>query len=278
MKLFRILDGQDKERGQNMRGQDAKKKDYRKRKLVRTAAFMAAFFLSAAALGKGCYLLAAKCMSVFAWEDAGENTAVAENGANQGNPADLNMLGEEAGPSYIVAIDPGHGGADDGCYREGVSEARVNLELAGKLCEKLEALGFEVVMLREDNETLPSLEDRVTQAAKAGADIFVSIHQNAYDGTESGVSGIETWYCDSLSDSGRLARLIHDGAVEKSGAVDRGIQETDELYVVRNASMPACLIETAFLSDPGERASITSSDYQDRLAEGMAEGIMAFFK
>lgn len=259
-----------------MRGQDVKRRNYR-RKLVRTAAFIAAFFLSAAVLGKGCYLLGAKCISVFAREDAEENTA-AENEVNQGNPADINMPEEKAGSGHIVAIDPGHGGEDNGCYREGVSEARVNLELARKLCEKLEALGFEVVMLREDNETLPSLEERVTQAARAGADIFVSIHQNAYDGTESGVSGIETWYCASLSESSRLAQLVHEGAVKNTGAVDRGMQETDELYVVKNASMPACLIETAFLSDPAERASITSPDYQDRLAEGMAEGIAAFFK
>ena len=133
------------------------------------------------------------------------------------------------------------------------------------------------MMLREDDDTLPSLEERVEMAQDAGADIFVSIHQNAYEGTEPGVSGIETWYCGNLADSGRLAALIHEGAVEGTGAVDRGTQETDELYVIRNAAMPSCLIETAFLSDSAERQNITSSAYQDRLVEGMAQGIMDYF-
>ncbi|MCI9336756.1 MAG: N-acetylmuramoyl-L-alanine amidase [Lachnospiraceae bacterium] len=250
-------------------------RNYKKRKLVRTVAFLAAFFLSAAVMGKGFYLLASKCISVFAQEDGDRGAAEPVDDRTSGEKPVFTKV-ERNG--WIVAIDPGHGGEDDGCYREGVSEAHVNLELARALSEKLQALGFETVMLREDNETLPSLEERVTEAAKAGAHIFVSIHQNAYDGTESGVSGIETWYCDTLADSGRLAQLIHEGAVQRTGAVDRGVQETDELYVVRNASMPACLIETAFLSDPAERNAITSKAYQDKLVEGMAEGIDAFFK
>ncbi len=256
-----------------MRRQD---RNERKRKLIRTVVFLAAFFLSAAVLGKGCYLLVSKCVSVFA-QGGGEPEPVGTaDGADA--PEEIPVPQGQQWNGWIVAIDPGHGGEDDGCYREGVSEARVNLELAKGLSEKLQALGFQTVMLREDDETLPSLEERVTQAAKAGADIFVSIHQNAYDGTQSGVSGIETWYCDTLEDSGRLARLIHEGAVKKTGAVDRGAQETDDIYVVRNAAMPSCLIETAFLSDPAERSSITSKTYQDKLTEGIAEGIVAFFK
>lgn len=253
-------------------------REYRKRKLVRMGAFFTVFFLSAAVLGKGCYLLGAKCISVFAQENGDENPADIPENPYTENSEDLVMLGKDEGPAPLIAIDPGHGGEDDGCYREGVSESKINLELAKKLSERLQALGFETLMLREDNETLPSLEDRVVEAGKAGADIFVSIHQNAYDGTESGVSGIETWYSGNLADSGRLAQLIHEGAVEKTGAVDRGTQETDELYVTREATMPSCLIETAFLSDRAEREAIASKEYQDKVVEGMVQGIVAYFE
>ena len=258
-----------------MRRQSVRGQDFRKDKLVRTAVFLTAFFLSAAVLGKGCYLLISACINVFAGDSAAEGTEDIPGVADGGN-GDIFLL-NDTGPVALVAIDAGHGGEDDGCYREGVSEAVVNLELARGLSEKLQELGFETVMLREDDGSLPSLEERVTEAENAGADIFVSIHQNAYDGTEIGVSGIETWYCGKLADSGRLAGLIQQGAVEKTGAVDRGIQDTDELYVIREASMPACLIETAFLSDPAERQAITSKDYQDRLVEGLAQGIADYF-
>lgn len=259
-----------------MRRQGTGGQDFRKDKLVRMAVFLTAFFLSAAVLGKGCYLLVSACVSVFAGEGAAEDSEGVPEVADGGS-GDIFML-NDTGPVALIAIDAGHGGEDDGCYREGVSEAVVNLELARGLSEKLREMGFETVMLREDDESLPSLEDRVTEAENTGADIFVSIHQNAYDGTESGVSGIETWYCGKLADSGRLARLIQEGAVEKTGAVDRGVQDTDELYVIREASMPSCLIETAFLSDSAERQAITSKAYQDKLVEGMAQGIAAYFE
>ncbi len=244
------------------------------------AVFVAAFFLSAALLGKGCFLLADKCISaisVFAKGTDNGGPGQLSQAADAGNPGNLFLTNDQAAPAGLVAIDAGHGGEDDGCYRDGVSEAKVNLELAKGLSGKLQEMGFETVMLREDDESLPSLEERVKMAQDAGADIFVSIHQNAYDGNEPGVSGIETWYCGNLADSGRLAGLVHKGAVEKTGAVDRGTQETDELYVVRYASMPSCLIETAFLSDGAERQAITSQAYQDRLVEGMAQGIQAYF-
>lgn len=247
----------------------------RMRRLTGTALFVAAFFLSAALAGKGCFLLVDKCISAFARGSSGEEGAAVA--AEAGEPGGIVMVNDEAGPTGLVAIDAGHGGEDDGCYRDGVSEARVNLELAKGLSGKLQELGFDTVMLREDDESLPSLEERVKAAEAAGADIFVSIHQNAYDGTQAGVSGIETWYCGNLADSGRLAGLVHKGAVEKTGAVDRGTQETDELYVIRYATMPSCLIETSFLSDSAERRAITSPAYQDKLVEGMAQGIAEYF-
>lgn len=278
MTPFSILFLTDREKGDmGMRRQGGRGRNRRTRKLAGMALFAAAFFLSAAVAGKGCYLLAAKCIGVFAHGGDGGSPEEALQTADSGEPGDLFLMSDEAKPSGRIAIDAGHGGEDDGCYREGVSEAKVNLELAKSLSEKLQELGYETVMLREDDDSLPSLEERVEKARESGADIFVSIHQNAYDGAEPGVSGIETWYCGNLADSGRLAALIHQKAVERTGAVDRGTQETDELYVVRYAPMPSCLIETAFLSDSAERQAITSEAYQDKLVEGMAQGIAAYF-
>lgn len=194
------------------------------------------------------------------------------------NTGDIVMLAEEETTAIpLIAIDAGHGGEDDGCCRDDVHESHVNLELAERLSVKLQGLGFETLMIRETRETQMTLEERVEKAEKAGADIYVSIHQNACEESEETVSGIETWYYGDREGSRRLAQLVHNGAVEKTGAFDREVRDTDELYVIREMSVPSCLIETGFLSNSAERQALGSEEYQEKLAEGMAQGIDLFF-
>lgn len=177
-----------------------------------------------------------------------------------------------------VAIDPGHGGEDGGCGRDDILEKDINMELALLLEKKLQEMGFEAVLIREDNDTQLSLEERVQRAEEKKADIYVSIHQNFYDGKNpDSVSGIETWYCGSSQGSRRLAQLVHKGAVEKTGVRDRDLRETEELYVIREASMPSCLIETGFLSNAEECKALASPEYQEKIVAGIAQGIDYYF-
>lgn len=178
----------------------------------------------------------------------------------------------------LIVIDPGHGGEDEGCSRNGVLEKEVNLELAKRLSDKLKELGYEVKLTRESNTVQLTLEERVNIAEAANAALFISIHQNACEEKESGVAGIETWYCADSSGAGkRLAQLVHMGALEKTEAQDRELRESGELYVIRQTSMPACLIETSFLSNRKEREAICNAEYQEKLVSGIAQGIDYYF-
>lgn len=177
----------------------------------------------------------------------------------------------------VIVIDPGHGGNDDGCSREDVLEKTVNLEIASRLAGKLRDMGYEAVLTREDDETWLSLEERVGIAEDSRADIFVSIHQNACEEREASARGIETWYSGDREDARRLAQLVHRGALEETQARDRELCESEDLFVIRETSMPACLIETSFLSNSEERKLICDPEYQDKLAAGMAEGIDCYF-
>lgn len=264
-----------------VRPHDGRVKRVRQQRLVRLGVFLAVFFLSAVCLGKLCAVLIGHCIDAFAPEteaEPGEEKLPQEMLGEPANvsPEEVVRLSQEEHPPRI-AIDAGHGGEDDGCYRDGVSESKVNLELALLLDEKLQALGFETVMLREDNEAFLGLEERVAMAERESADIYVSIHQNACEEDEEEIEGIETWYYTGAQDSRKLAQLVHKGAVNKTGATDRGARETEDLYVLKETSMPACLIETAFLSNSRERQAITSRDYQEKLAEGIAQGIDYYF-
>lgn len=200
---------------------------------------------------------------------------MADPGDLESGAGDIVLLSQEEPRTPLVAIDPGHGGEDDGCSRDGVMEKEINLKLALLLADKLQELGIDVVLTRDNDQNLPTLEERVQLAEDQGADIFVSIHQNASE--ENSAAGTETWYCGSNPDSRRLAQLVNMGTLDKTGARERGLIESDELYVIREASMPSCLIETGFLSNRKEREALNDPAYQEKIAAGIAWGIQYYF-
>ena len=206
-------------------------------------------------------------------EQLSAGTAADTEGADSGAGEIVLLENQEKTP--LVVIDPGHGGEDEGCSREGVVEKEINLELALLLSSKLQKMGIDTVLTREDDHTQISLEDRVKIGEDCNADIYISIHQNACD--EKSVEGLETWYSEKSEDSRRLAQLVNMGALEKTGAKERELVESDELYVIRENSIPACLIETGFLSNSKERESLCDSEYLDKMAEGIAWGIQYYF-
>lgn len=211
-----------------------------------------------------------------------ENEPLLSDGGAEMTPASQPEAPVETEPepepkTPLIVLDPGHGGEDEGCMREEALEKVINLEIAMHTAARLREMGFDVVLTREDNDTGLTLEERVAIAEEAEADIYVSIHQNACEVKQSSVKGIETWYCDDSEGSRRLAQLVHMGVLGKTGAKERELCETDELYVIRETSMPSCLIETGFLSNREERKLLCDPEYQDRIAAGIADGINYYF-
>lgn len=176
----------------------------------------------------------------------------------------------------VVVIDPGHGGTDDGGYRNGVGEKDINLAIAKSVESILSEKGYQVILTRDSDKAV-SLEERVKLAEEKGADACISIHQNTCEWDN--VMGLETWYCSQKTgeDGERLAKLLQMYATLQSGAQDRGILDNDSLYITRESSMPTCLVETGFLSNAVERNNLTTSEYQEKLAKGIAQGIDLFF-
>lgn len=175
----------------------------------------------------------------------------------------------------VVIIDPGHGGADEGCAREGIKEKDINLSIAKLVQEKLEAQGFQVLMVRDDDSYIAK-EDRVIYANGSTADIYVSIHQNASE--DVSVSGMEVWYEeDGSRDNKRLAQLINQQTIQSTGATERELRGDADFHVTGETTMPACLIETGFLSNEEERGNLVTAEYQEKLAEGIARGIELYF-
>jgi len=182
----------------------------------------------------------------------------------------------KAAEDILVVLDPGHGGEDEGCSKNGVQEKDVNLQIAFAVQTKLQEKGYQVLLTRNSDVGL-TLPDRVKTANEAGADIYVSIHQNSSDASDA--QGIEILYSAQKEGtaSERLAKLIQKYAVQDTGAAKRAILETEELHVIRECSMPSCLVETGFLSNQAEQANLTDLEYQEQLADGIVSGIELYF-
>ncbi len=216
----------------------------------------------------------------------------------------------------IVVIDAGHGGHDSGANSRYAIESRIVLDVALKLKQRLEAAGLEVILTR-DRDVFLTLQQR-SEFATTDKNIFVSIHansaeRNSAEGIETWVFGepldpalIERAIRENgggtvgeeltrearrvadqlafdilreaqLNLSLSLAESVQSHLVAATGARDRGVR-TNLFYVLRNARIPAILVELGFVNNPNEGPRLADPRYQDTLADGLAEGILTFLR
>ena len=217
-------------------------------------------------------------------------------GANAAEEPD----GASPGGDWVVCIDPGHqskgesapepigpgskktkpsvtGGATG--VVTGVPEYEIALQISINLQQRLEASGVKVVMTRTTSDVNLSNSQRAEVANDAGADLFVRIH---CDGSPSAdTAGISTLYPASnkwtkpfAADSKRAAKRVQSSVIAATGAVDRGIVSRSDLSGFNWADMPCVLVECGFMSNPVEDRLLASPHYQDKLAAGIAQGII----
>jgi N-acetylmuramoyl-L-alanine amidase len=201
-------------------------------------------------------------------------------------------------PIRLVVLDPGHGGSDTGARGRQSIEKILTLDVAKRVERYLEAAGLNTVLTRTSDRTL-GLDDRVTFASGKHADLFVSIHFNSGGSAE----GIETY---SVPPSGAvstsnpfrrffgnpdppcpnnrydeknvwLGHCVQRAALRATGAPDRGVRRA-RFVVIRDATCPAILIEGGFLSNRTEEQRILTTEYRDKLAKAIADGILEYRK
>jgi N-acetylmuramoyl-L-alanine amidase len=242
---------------------------------------------------------------------------------------DLYGAGRKTGPSaaprkdskrdVVIAIDAGHGGEDPGATGAGkIREKEVVFKLAQRLADKFNAAdGYRAVMVRTGDYYV-SLRKRVDIARKARADLFVSIHADAFK--SPAVSGASVY---TLSDKGATSETARWLAEKENrsdligGVGDVSLDDKDDLLahvlldlsmdanrsasiqagesilgqlsavaklhkrrveqagfvVLKSPDVPSVLIETGYISNPGEARRLHSSAYQQQLATALYEGI-----
>ena len=177
----------------------------------------------------------------------------------------------------IIAIDPGHGGEKDWGTTKGVNrEKNINLAIALFLRDMLEERGYRTYMIREDDSAVEN-KTRSGLAKENGASMYVSIHQNSLENETDSTQGAEVWYCDLFdTNDAELAKCVLDELTAFVGMKSRGIKLSNKLIVLKENTLPACLVECGFMSSPTERELLLTEDYQKKIAEGIANGIQKF--
>ncbi len=192
--------------------------------------------------------------------------------AGKGYREPISPLSDETKPRYL-----------SGTRGASLTEEQLNLQVALKLRDALEALGAEVVMTREVSEiSLPNTE-RCRIANESGADVHVHIHA---DGSEStSANGVSVLIPDGdllgtpsiVEESARLGQLMVDCVSEATGAKNRGTVPRSDLTGLNFSEIPSVFIEMGFMTNPEEDALLSSGEYQDKIVAGMANSLMDWY-
>ena len=193
-----------------------------------------------------------------------------------------------------IVLDPGHGGSDPGAMHHDQREAALNLAIAEVLRPRLEQLGASVILTRDSDGSVlgprvhenDELQARADVANRAGADLFVSIHADASEdprlagaltffGPERGYPIISDRSPRLVAQSRLFARAVQRELVAASGQINLGVQSAP-FWTIGAAQMPAVLVEVGFLTNAGDARLLAQAAFRQRLAEGIARGIVAY--
>ena len=181
----------------------------------------------------------------------------------------------------IIVIDAGHGGFDPGMVSGKIEEKDINLSIAKKLQTYLEQGGATVIITRIDDSDLgqgksSDMNARRLIANSSHADIFVSIHQNAFARTS--VKGAQVFFFNESDNSQKLATFIQERLIQFVDSNNKfRAKANSNYYVLKQTQMPAVLVECGFLTNSNERGKLTNEDYQEKIAWGIYLGIVDYF-
>ena len=180
--------------------------------------------------------------------------------------------------SLYIWLDAGHGGKDPGATGHGLQEADVVLKLCKYLNDALGAYEGVKVSLTRWQDKYVSLNDRCKMANAAGADVFISMHNNSF--SDSSAHGYESFVLHGAYSSTQKWRgVVHDevmGLLKEHGIRDRGKKEAG-FYVIKYTKMTACLFENLFISNPKEAKLLGDNNFLMDLARAYARGLAKAF-
>ena len=237
--------------------------------------------------------------------DASSTSAAAPSSSSTAAKAET--ASTAAPPEYkgLVVIDPGHQqyanteqepvgpGASETKIKvsggttgtaTGVPEYELTLDIGLQLRDKLLERGYQVIMVRDTNEVDISNSERAEIANEADADVFIRLHANG--SPDSSVTGAMTicqtpanpYNGDIYEQSRALSENILDSYIYKTGINRQYVWETDTMSGINWSEVPTTILEMGFMSNTGEDRSMQDDDMQQKMVEGIADGIDEYMK
>lgn len=202
-----------------------------------------------------------------------------------------------AGGEFVEAVDfvldPGHGGSEPGAVGPaGTREADLNLQVARRVRDALEADGHTVLMTRDSDVRVP-IVTRAEIALALDPIANISIHHNAGTDAISSEPGTEMYFQLASADSKRLAGLLYEEtrevldplgstwfALGDAGAMGRENRDGGDYYGVlrRPAAVTSVLAEFAYITNPVEEELLNRADVQDGLAGAVRAAVTRFLE
>lgn len=214
---------------------------------------------------------------------------------------------------HTIVIDPGHGGKEVGAIGPGgLMEKDETLTICRKLADSLESkLKTRVILTRTDDSVVP-LDQRTSIANQFKADLFLSVHMNA--AVVKGARGSETYFLsleasdelakkaaeaenaspvtntggsdlklilwdlaqqEYLNESSRFAQAVQEEMNRITGVQNRGVKQAP-FKVLVGATMPAALVEVAFITNPDEETKLKNGDFQNQVIEALTTAIQRY--
>jgi N-acetylmuramoyl-L-alanine amidase len=196
-----------------------------------------------------------------------------------------------------VCLDPGHGGKDPGSQVAGHDEKQYNLLLAEEVRAQLVRAGFKVSLTRT-RDTSVELPDRPEIANHRKADLFISLHFNISPASPASIQGTEVycmtpvgapssnahgegagagWFPGNQNNEKNLflAYQLQKSLTQELAADDRSARRA-RYWVLRDATMPAVLIEAGYMSHPVEGRKIFDPAYRRQIARAVLDGVLAY--
>lgn len=187
----------------------------------------------------------------------------------------------------VIAVDPGHGGADPGMVGvSGLEEKGINLEIAGKLERVLTDKGYHVVMTRKEDQGLydssapnkksQDMQRRIAFLEKASPVLTVSIHQNSYPQEE--IKGAQVFYYTHSGEGKKAAEIMQESLLVLDDTNHRKAKANDTYYLLKRTESPTIIVECGFLTNTEEAGLLKQDEYQKKVAEAIVTGIKAYME
>lgn len=194
-------------------------------------------------------------------------------------------------PTKRIIIDAGHGFPDGGAIgMTGTIESTLNLKIALTVENLLKKKGYDVIMTRNDENSLSEegksisekkrndMKKRLDIINNSDADIFVSIHMNKYN--DSRYRGAQVIYSRNFTQSETLASHIQSKLCQLSENKSKRthLEAPKSIYLLKNANIPAVIVECGFLSNFEEEQLLITEEYRKEIAKAIVSGIENYYQ